>query len=242
MKQRLVIIQLMFLLVTAAAHAQDDELLEYQQEIGGGIGLSSYIGDAGGGFFTSPGFMGTLIWRRNFNPRMAMKVNLGYNHISGDTEGLFLPEDAYSQTPEGGIEARTIHFSRQLMDLGAQFEFNFLGYGLGAAYKGVKRWTPYLLGGVAITLATGGGASAAGAFTIPLGAGFRYKLRPRLNLGAEWSINFTTSDRLDDANYPTRLDDPYGVESGMFKNKDCYMKAFVFLTYDISPKYRKCNN
>ena len=28
----------------------------------------------------------------------------------------------------------------------------------------------------------------------------------------------------------------------MFKNKDCYQMVYIFLTYDISPKYRKCNN
>ena len=230
------------LLVAATARAQVGDLLEYQQEIGGGIGVSSYLGDAGGGWLKKPGFMASLIWRRNLNPRMSVKCNVGYGHISGSSEGIFIPEDAMSQTPEGGTAARPITFSRGLVDFGAQFEFNFLGYGIGAAYKGVKRWTPYLLGGAGITIATGGGAPAAGAFTIPLGAGFRYKLKPRLNIGFEWSVNFTTSDRLDDVGGPTHLNDPYGVESGMFKNKDCYMKTFVFLTYDISPKYRKCNN
>ncbi|MCR4995296.1 MAG: DUF6089 family protein [Bacteroidales bacterium] len=229
-------------LLSISAKAQVGDLLDYQQEIGGGLGISSYIGDAGGGLTKNPGFMGTLIWRRNYNPRMSVKTNLAFGHISGDSKGIFIPENPLSQTPEGGTRAHTIRFSRQLLDLGAQFEFNFLGYGIGAAYKGVKRWTPYLLGGAEITLAMGGGAPTAGAFTIPLGAGFRYKIKPRLNIGLEWSINFTTTDRLDDANDPTHLRDPYGVESGTFKNKDCYMKTFIFLTYDIAPKYRKCNN
>ena len=233
---------LLIMFLAAQASAQDGELLEYQQEVGGGLGISSYIGDAGGHLFKNPGFLGTLIWRRNFNPRMSVKVNIGYGHVSGDTKGLFIPEDAWSQTPEGGTEARTIHFSRQLVDAGAQFEFNFLGYGLGAAYKGMKRWTPYLVGGVGVVIATGGGAPAAAGMTIPLGIGFRYKLLPRLNIGFEWTANFTTTDRLDDTSATTQLKDPYGVESGMFKNKDCYMKTFVFLTYDISPKYRNCNN
>lgn len=235
-------IALFAVLVAVHASAQDDELLEYQQEVGGGLGISSYLGDAGGGLLKHPGFMGTLIWRRNLNPRMAVKANVGYGHVSGDTQGIFIPEDSRSQTAEGGAAAATIHFSRQLVDVGAQFEFNFLAYGIGAAYKGMKRWTPYLLGGVGAVVATGGGAPAAVGMTIPLGVGFRYKVMPRLNIGLEWTTNFTTTDRLDDANYGTHLSDPYGVESGWFKNKDCYMKTFVFLTYDISPKYRKCNN
>ena len=225
-----------------AAWAQDGELLEYQQEIGGGLGISSYLGDAGGGFMTHPGMMGTAIWRRNINPRMVVKANAAVGHISGNTEGVFIPTDPLSRTAEGGTASSVLRFSRNLVDVGAQFEFNFLGYGMGAAYKGLYRWTPYLLGGAGITMALSGGADATAGLNIPLGIGFRYKLRPRLNIGLEWSVNFTTSDRLDDSGAPTHLSDPYGIKSGMFKNKDCYTKTVLMLTYDISPKYRKCNN
>ena len=242
MTRHTLLITILTLFAAQTAQAQVGELLEYQQEIGGGLGVSSYWGDAGGGLFKNPGFLGTLLWRRNLNPRMTIKTNLGFGHISGDTKGIFIPEDPLSETPEGGATAMDIHFSRSLMDVGAQFEFNFLGYGLGAAYKGVSRWTPYLMAGVGATIAFGNGAPAAGGMTIPLGFGFRYKLLPRLNIGLEWSFNFTTCDRLDDTAGMTHLNDPYGIESGMFKNKDCYTKTFLFVTYDISPKYRKCNN
>ncbi len=226
----------------AALQAQNGELLEYQQEIGGGIGLMSYIGDAGGGIMKSPGVMGTLIWRRNLNPRMVVHTDLGFGKLRGNSQGTFIPEDPLSQTPEGGMPADDISFSRNLVTAGVQFEFNMLGYGMGASYKGLSRWTPYLLAGAGVTLATGGGGEAAGALHIPLGFGFRYKLRQRLNIGLEWSFNFTTTDRFDDTAATTKLDDPYGIKSGMFKNKDCFTRTFLFLTYDISPKYRKCNN
>lgn len=225
-----------------SASAQTGELLEYKQEIGGGLGISSYIGDAGGGFFTHPGFLGTLLWRYNINQRMVVKANLGVGHISGNTEGDYIPSDPLSENVEGGTPAQATHFGRNVLDVGAQFEFNFLGYGRGAAYKGLSRWTPYLMAGVGISVAMGGGGSAAGGLNIPLGVGFRYKVRPRLNLGLEWSVRFTTSDRLDDNGELPTLKDPYGISSGMFKNKDCYQMVYIFLTYDISPKYRKCNN
>ena len=239
--RRLLPIMLLSLAATTVL-AQDGDVLEYQQEIGGGVGLSSYLGDAGGGFLTHPGLLASVIWRRNLNPRMVVKANAALGHISGNTEGMYFPTDPLSKTPEGGAAAPTIHFGRNIVDLGAQFEFNFLGYGLGASYKGLSRWTPYLLAGAGVTIGFGGGASATGGLNIPVGAGFRYKLRPRLNIGLEWSFRFTTTDRLDDTSAPTRLNDPLGIESGMFKNKDCYQMLLVFLTYDISPKYRKCNN
>ena len=163
-------------------------------------------------------------------------------HISGNTEGIYLPTDPLSETPEGGAPAATIHFSRNLLDFGAQFELNFLGYGMGAAYKGLHRWTPYVTLGAGVTIGMGGGAKAAGGLCIPLGAGFRYKLQPRLNIGVEWTFNVTASDKLDATGEGTQLNDPYGIESGMFKKKDCYHKLALTLTYDIAPKYRKCNN
>lgn len=229
-------------LAACTSWAQDGELLEYQQEIGGGVGITSYLGDAGGGFMSHPGVLGTLIWRRNLNQRMVVKTNAAFGRISGNTKGQFVPTDALSHDAEGGAAAATIRFGRNIVDVGAQFEFNFLAYGVGAGYKGLSRWTPYLMAGAGVTIGLGGGTKAAAGLNIPVGLGFRYKLRPRLNIGLEWNVRFTTVDRLDDAPALTKLNDPLGIESGMFKNKDCYQMLYVSLTYDISPKYRKCNN
>ena len=234
-----------FLLATLAvctAMAQDADVLEYQQEIGGGVGISSYVGDARGGFLTHPGLSAMVIWRRNLNQRMVIKTNLAWGHISGNTEGVFIPEDPLSKTAEGGTAAQAIHFNRNVVDVGAQFEMNFLGYGMGAAYKGLHRWTPYLLAGVGFCIGFGGGGETTGGLAIPVGAGFRYKLRPRLNLGLEWTVRFSTSDRLDDAGQSPHLADPYGIKGSILKNKDAYQLMLLTLTYDISPKYRKCNN
>ncbi len=239
---RTVLLFACLLALAFSARAQDGDLLQYQQEIGGGIGVSSYLGDAGGVPLKNPGLMGTLIWRRNLNARMVIKTDLGLGHISGDTEKRFFPVDPLSKDAAGGAAAAPIHFSRNIVDVGAQFEFNFLGYGMGAAYKGLSRWTPYLLGGLGVTLGFGGGGKFCGGLNIPLGVGFRYKLKPRINVGIEWAVRFTTTDLLDDNGEATRLDAPYGIPSEGFKNKDCYQTLLVSLTYDISPKYRKCNN
>ena len=150
-----------------AAMAQDGDLLEYQQEIGGGIGLTNYIGDANGSPFKRPGLAASVIWRRNLNARMVVKANCAYGHISGDTKGAFLPTDPNSETPEGGTPT-AVSFSRNVTDLGVQFEFNFLGYGMGASYKGLYRWTPYVLAGAGLTLGFGGGGKFVGGLNIPI--------------------------------------------------------------------------
>ena len=88
----------------------------------------------------------------------------------------------------------------------------------------------------------GGGAGACGGLNIPVGIGVKYKLKPRVNLGFEWTMRFSSTDKLDATPDGTQLKDPYGVKSSMFKNKDSYSFAMFFITYDMFPKYRKCNN
>ena len=214
--------------------ANAEEEVEYKMDMGAALGGCFYMGDANGVPFANLSPMGAFTARRIFNARMAVKANLAFGHIHGTTDG-FLPADAYSETPEGGNPTQ-VKFSRNIMDLGIQFELNFWGFGTGVGYKGNSRITPYILAGVGITVGMGGGAKACGGMNIPVGMGVKYKLKPRVNLGFEWTMRFSTTDKLD------TIVDPYGIKSGFFKNKDSYSFAMFYITYDVFPKYRKCNN
>lgn len=228
---------ILFVLLPLKGWTQD---LEYQLELGGALGTCFYTGDASSAPFKHTSAMGGVLARRVLNPRMVVKGDLAMGHISGSTEGIFIPADATSLTPEGGELVR-LKFKRNLIDLGAQFEFNFWGYGLEGGYKGHSPITPYATAGVGFTLAFGGGGANL-ALNAPIGLGVKYKLMPRVNVGAEWTMRFTTTDKLDVTNTSAQLEHPYGVESAGFKNKDCYSFLMLFVTYDLCPKYRKCNN
>ena len=217
--------------------AKAEEEVEYKMDMGAALGGGCYFGDAKGGGLN---MMGAVTARRILNARMAVKANIAFGHLHGKTDG-FIPTDAYSETPEGGLPT-TVKFSRNVLDLGAQFELNFWGFGTGLGYKGNSRITPYILAGAGITIGMGGGAGACGGLNIPVGLGVKYKLKPRVNVGFEWTMRFSSTDKLDATPTGTQLKDPYGVKSGMFKNKDCYSFAMFFITYDMFPKYRKCNN
>ena len=222
---------------TVAGKAQD---VEYQMELGGGAGTCFYLGDANSTPFAHLSGMGGAIVRRIFNPRMCVKGNLAYGQVRGNSQGTFIPADATSQTPEGGLPV-TVAFSRNLMDLGAQFEMNFWGYGRGGGYKENSPITPYALAGVGATLVMGGAGTRA-ALNLPIGVGVKYKLKSRLNLGMEWTMRFTTTDELDVTKQQGQLFHPYGIKSVGLKNKDCYSFLMFYVTYDLCPKYRKCNN
>lgn len=214
----------------AALCAQD---LEYKMELGGALGSSFYLGDANySGLFKDLCAMGGVVARYNLNPRMAVKGNLVAAGISGTTEG------SEYHIPGG----EDIEFSRTLYDLGAQFEYNFFPYGSGGGYKRLYRFTPYIFGGMGFTFAA---KPVDNVFTLnfPIGLGVKYKIANRLNAGCELSFRFSMSDRLDvsERTSPT-LNDPLGIKSSGIKNKDSYSFFALFLTYDIMPKYRKCNN
>ena len=208
------------------------EELEYRYEVGGMTGGSFYFGDANySGLFKNMNLMGGAVWRYNLNPRMAVKTSLAVARISGSTV------DAENRFPGGETD-----FSRTLYDLGAQFEYNFFAYGEGTGYKRTHRLTPYLFAGMGFTFAP---EPLDNVFTpvIPIGLGVKYKLAHRLNVGCELSFRFTMSDKLDvtKASAPI-LDDPFGIKSDGIKNKDSYAFLSISLTYDLSPKYRECNN
>ena len=208
------------------------EELEYRYEVGGMLGGSFYLGDANyTRLFKNMNVMGSALWRYNLNPRMAVKTNLAVARISGDTA------DNDNKFPNGNTD-----FARTLYDLAAQFEYNFFAYGEGTSYKHTHRLTPYIFGGLGFTFAP---KPADNVFTanIPMGVGVKYKFASRINIGCELSFRFSMSDKLDvtKAIQPI-LDDPYGIKSDGIKNKDSYAFWGIFLTYDLSPKYRQCNN
>lgn len=210
--------------------AQD---LEYKMELGGALGGSFYLGDANfTGLFKELSAVGGVVARYNLNPRMAVKGNFVAAGIAGTTNGseYRVPGDA------------DIEFSRTLYDLGAQFEYNFFPYGSGGGYKRLYRFTPYVFGGMGFTYA---GKPVDNVFTLnfPIGLGVKYKIANRLNVGCELSFRFSMSDKLDVTEATSiTLEDPFNIKSSGMKNKDSYSFFALFLTYDIMPKYRKCNN
>lgn len=208
------------------------ELLEYRWDIGGGIGACYYLGDVNSTPFAGGNIMAAMTLRRNFNPRMALKMNLAYGRYGGTSQGYYLPETSGSTA-----QSADVRFGGNVVDIGAQFELNFWGFGIGPGYKNLSRITPYLVLGTGATLGVTQSATSFG-INFPVGVGVKYKIKHRLNLIFEWTHRFTTIDKLDGV----KLDDPYYIESSGLKNRDTYSFFMFTLTYDISPKYRLCNN
>ncbi len=208
-----------------AAMAQEDPL--YRMEVGGTLGLVSYVGDFNSGIFSGAQPLGGLVLRRVINPYMALRLAAFAGKIKGSSQANDTYYPAYAAQP--------YTFSHRLTDVGVAYEYNFWPYGTGRDYRGAQPLTPYILGGAGLTLVNGGPKSVATA-NLFLGVGAKYKLAERLNIALEWTMHFATSDNLDG------VADPYTVPStGMFKNRDGYSALTLSLTYSFMAKCRTCN-
>ena len=206
-------------------NAQTDD--EYLMEIGGGVGFLGYLGDYNNVLTRDLQPMATLLVRRNLNPYMGLRLAASFGKLKGDER------DVKTVYPSTGITPYS--FSRTLTDVSLTYEYNFWPYGTGHDYYGAKRLTPFVFLGLGGTYAGGDGSSVFTA-NVPIGLGLKYKVGQRINVGVEWAMHFSMSDKLDGRN------DPYGItSSGMFKNTDCYSVLQLTLSYSFMPKCTTCN-
>ena len=220
------LVTLLMLCATLTASAQQDD--EYLMEIGGGVGMVSYQGDFNGKITSGMQPAGAIVWRRLLNPYMGFRVTGMMGKLKGDATRVetYYPDET----------TRAYSFDRSLTDVSVTYEYNFWPYGTGRDYRGAKRLTPFVFGGIGATYVSGGEKKVFTA-NVPIGLGIKYKLKERLNVGLEWSMHFSLSDKLDG------MADPYGIKSsGAFKNTDCYSGLILTLTYSFKSKCRTCNN
>ena len=206
-------------------NAQTDD--EYLMEIGGGVGFLGYLGDYNNVLTRDLQPMATLLVRHNLNPYMGLRLAASFGKLKGDER------DVKTVYPSTGVTPYS--FSRTLTDVSLTYEYNFWPYGTGHDYYGAKRLTPFVFLGLGGTYAGGDGSSVFTA-NVPIGLGLKYKVGQRMNVGVEWAMHFSMSDKLDGRN------DPYGItSSGMFKNTDCYSVLQLTLSYSFMPKCTTCN-
>lgn len=197
---------------------------EYIYEIGVTTGTSFYMGDLNKTkLFLHPGISGGVLFRYNINFHWAIKANLLAGNVSGnseDSENIFPFE-------------KNVIFNRNFTELGAQVEFNFLPYSDKYSYIGTKNYSPYVFAGVGITNSSG--ESEFLGMNMPLGIGYKYKIRNRINIGVEFSMRKLFSDYFD------VMDNPYYITSNILKNKDWYSLTMISLTWDFGSRADPCH-
>ena len=217
---------LALLLTALPALAQQQDEVVYRLELGAGAGAAFNVSDVKG----TPGLSGSLIARFPLNPRMAVKTQFGYAQVKGSTDGKteFFPADA----TQSSADRLSYKVSSALYDLSALYELHFLPYGYERGYQGYSRIVPYIQAGFGLVYGAAGKAFSA---QVPIGAGVKYKVGRRLNLGLDWTFHFSLTDKLDG------LEAPLGIKATGFSNKDHYTVLRLTLTYDLNPRCPTCN-
>lgn len=220
----------LFLLMAVLPVKGQDDNTEYRMEMGAGLGLAFGLNDANDRWYGNANLGGTLMARFLLNPRMAVKTVLGMGKWGGNTADV---HNFYPANPGTvGAERLNHKVSGEVYDLSALYEINFLPYGFIQDYQGFHRLTPYLQMGLGMTY---GSAGKAFTVNIPLGVGLKYKAGRRWNLGLEWRMHLTPSDKLEG------LEAPLGIPSSGFRNKDHYSFTLFTVTYDLAPRCPTCN-
>jgi len=216
---------LMVLMAVSLAATLPAGAQSYKYEVGPSLGVTGYLGDVNNSnMYKHPGVTVGGLFRYVHNSRWAFKANLNFATLSGDSKDIdtkFPNDEQYK-------------FSSYLGDLGLTAEFNFLNFGKGPLYKKYKAISPYMVAGVGFVFAVCDGHNAA-SFTIPIGAGVKYKFKDRLNLGFEFTMRKEFSDRIDN------LSDLYGIKHSFAKNTDWYSFATFTLTYEFGKRCVRCN-
>lgn len=215
------------LLISAATPFKCAAQEDYRFDIGGGVGMTGYLGDANtANLFQNPGWDMELLFRYILNTRFNFKTNFYFGGLNGNSAQMtnVFPND------------ETYKFSTTFYELGETVEFHFLNYGMGESYRKLKRWTPYIAAGMSLTLWNVDSHTYAG-FTIPLGVGFKFKPSRRLNLGLEFLMKKTFSDKLDGE----QLKDPLNIKSGFAKNTDWYSTLTLTVSYEFSKRCAVCH-
>lgn len=216
---------LLAMLAALPASAQRPGEESYKFDFGAGLGMSGYLGDANrSNLFKHPGFAVNASLRYLFDSRWSLRGIFTTASLKGNTA------DWSNYVPEQR------DFTAQIYDLGIRGEVNFFAFGIGETYKRLKRWTPYLSVGLGATLSSSGGKSFA-ALNIPMAFGIKYKVKPRFNLEATFTMTKTFSDHIDGDG----LADLYLIKSSFLKNTDWYGTLTIGFTYEFGKRCVTCH-
>lgn len=174
------------------------------------LGGSQYFGDLNdhyGFHYVRP--VAGMFARYHFNPFISGRVNLSYTKVGY--------EDKFNSNPYEKM--RNLNFRSDVIEVSAQAEFNFFRFATGEENS---RFTPYLTGGIGAfyynpytiyndkryylrPLGTEGQNAGSPerkyskiSMCFPIGAGFKYWMRPGMNFGFEIADRLTLTDYLDD--------------------------------------------
>ena len=252
------------------------EAVVQEGEFGVGIGAAHYFGDLNTrAHLNRPKFAATAFFRKNFGNYIAVRVGASFAQLGYS--------DIYN-THNEFMQRRNLSFNSNVWELALQGDFNFFRFMPG---EPGYNFTPYITFGVGVfnydpfamlqgqkyflrPLNTEGQGSTlypdrkpygSMAFSIPFGAGVKYCINDRINIGFEIVHRVTGTDYLDDVSktyvdpsvFPSlpngdpspayllhdrsyELGDPIGkpgIQRGIQTQKDQFATAIIYISFNL---------
>jgi hypothetical protein len=252
------------------------EAVVQEGEFGVGIGAGHYFGDLNTrAHINRPKFAATAFFRKNFGNYIAVRVGASFAQLGYS--------DVYNDHNEY-MQKRNLSFNSNVWELALQGDFNFFRFMPG---EPGYNFTPYVTFGVGVfnydpfamlqgqkyflrPLNTEGQGTTqypdrkpygSMAFSIPFGAGVKYCINERINVGFEIVHRVTGTDYLDDVSktyvdpsiFPTlpngdpspayllhdrsyELGEPIGLpgrQRGIMTQKDQFATAIFYISFNL---------
>jgi hypothetical protein len=263
------------ILLSATRIAAQDAIVQ-EGEFGIGLGAGHYFGDINTrGWLNRPKPAATIFFRKNFGNYIAARIGASFARLGYS--------DRYN-THNEYMYRRNLSFNSNVWELALQGDFNFFRFMPG---EPPYNFTPYVTFGAGIfsydpyafldgekiflrPLGTEGQGSSlyperkqysTMGISFPIGAGIKYSINERINIGFEILHRFTNTDYLDDvsttyvdpAAFPPNADgsvsqayllsdrsyergEPIGIpgrQRGNSKQKDQFVTAIFHVTFNL---------
>ena len=189
-----------------------------EYEIGVSIGGTNYVGDIGSTSYINPNKLaGTVFFKYNYNPRVALKATYSYLPIAGDD----------AKAGSNFRNNRDLRFPNTINEVALGLEFNFYEFDISSEDKS---WTPYILVELVAfnyDIKTATANKSKTALALPIGIGFKSKLIGNLAFSLETKFRYTFQDDLE---YPKNIPnwDAFNFEGN---SNDWYMFTGLSIIY-----------
>lgn len=229
-----ILVGLVLAILPMIAYAQP----RYIGELGLRGGIAFYNGDINSSkiFRDLSPAAGAFI-RFKANDFLNFKIDAGFANLKCDARDYTdnaMP--VVENTDDSGIYP--FAFDKRVVAMDALIIWNFFRYGFSSYDKDVKRHTPYAMLGPTFSLAQewSGNEFRGG---IAFGAGYKFKVNSRLNIGIDFTMHKLFADDLDIGDYDY-LNDPYKINSKGYKNNDYFSQLMAYISIDVFKKRGSC--
>lgn len=230
-----ILVGLVLAILPMIANAQP----RYIGELGLRGGIAYYNGDINSSkIFRDMSPAAGLFLRFKANDHLNFMVDGGFANIKCDARDYTdnaMPVDIASEV--NGVYPYA--FDKRIMSFDAFVIWNFFRYGMPNYDKDVMRHTPYAMLGPTMSLARewSGNEFRGG---IGFGAGYKFKVSDRVNIGVEFTMHKLFADDLDIGEYDDTMNDPYKMGHVKYKNNDYYSQLLGYISFDVFKKRGSC--